>query len=159
MHHYKLPEERGEPMRWRIAVVGKPKLSFAAEGIELYLSRLQRWTRVEFVSVRASIPEAESRELERITQGWYRVLLDERGEQVNSQGLARKLQEWEIHGPTKIALIIGGAEGHSPCLRHQANWTWSLSKLTFQHEIATLLAIEQLYRAYTIARGTPYHRK
>lgn len=140
-------------------MVGKPKLSFVAEGAELYLKRIRRWAPVELVSVRPGRPETESRELERLTSGWFRILLDERGEQVSSLELARRLAEWEGRGPGKLALIIGGAEGHTAELRRSADWVWSLSTLTLQHELALLTALEQVYRAYTITRGTPYHRK
>ena len=146
-------------MRWRLAMVGKPKLAFVAEGIDFYLKRLRRWTAVEVVNVRGGDIAAESRELERVTEGWFRILLDERGQQLRSVELAQKLADWETHGPEKLALIIGGAEGHSPALRKLADWTWSLSSLTLQHEIALLVALEQVYRAYTITRGTPYHRE
>jgi 23S rRNA (pseudouridine1915-N3)-methyltransferase len=55
-------------------------------------------------------------------------------------------------------LIIGGAEGHAPPLRDGADWLWALSRLTLQHELALVFALEQLYRAYTINAGLPYHR-
>ncbi|WP_457637407.1 23S rRNA (pseudouridine(1915)-N(3))-methyltransferase RlmH [Oceanithermus sp.] len=146
-------------MRWRLAMVGKPKLPFASEGIELYLKRLRRWTSVEVVSVRGGGAADESSELERVTEGWFRILLDERGQQLRSTELARKIEGWETHGPQKLALLIGGAEGHTRELRERADWVWSLSPLTLQHEIALLVALEQIYRAYTITRGTPYHRE
>ena len=146
-------------MRWRIAMVGKPKLNFAAAGMELYLKRIRRWAPVEVVQVRPGSPASESRELARLTEGWYRILLDERGEQIRSLDLGRKLQDWEASGPGKLALIVGGAAGFDEEMRRRADWTWSLSRLTIQHEIALLVALEQVYRAYTITRGTPYHRE
>jgi len=149
----------GGIVRWRIAMVGKPKLNFAAAGVELYLKRIRRWAPVEAVHVRPGNPESESRELARLTEGWFRILLDERGEQIRSLDLAHKLQDWETRGPSKLSLIIGGAAGYSKELNRQADWIWSLSKLTMQHEIALLVALEQVYRAYTITRGTPYHRE
>jgi len=146
-------------VRWRIAMVGKPKLGFAAEGIEVYAKRIRRWAPVEMVSVRPSRPETESRELARLTEGWYRILLDERGEQLRSLELAGRLSKWEGRSRGKLALIVGGADGFSAHLRSRADWVWSLSPLTLQHEIALLVALEQVYRAYTITRGTPYHRE
>jgi len=146
-------------MRWRVVAVGKPKLGFVAEGVNFYLKRVSRWTTIEFLTVRSGRPEIESRELERATDGWFRILLDEHGEQIRSAQLARKLESWEAHGPKKISLLIGGAEGHISSLKNQADWVWSLSSLTLQHEIALLVALEQIYRAYTITRGTPYHRE
>ena len=88
-----------------------------------------------------------------------RIVLDERGEQVTSRALAGRLSAWEQSGTVKgVAVLIGGADGHTEELRSSADWLWSLSKLTLQHEMALLLVLEQLYRAYTIKAGTPYHR-
>ncbi len=146
-------------MRWRVAMVGKPKLGFVAEGVEIYARRIRRWAPLDLVSARSGRPAAESRELERLTEGYFRILLDERGELLDSRELARRLAGWEQRGPGKLALLIGGAAGHDPGLRHRADWVWSLSPLTLQHELALLIALEQVYRAYTITRGTPYHRE
>jgi len=146
-------------MRWRIVTVGKPKFAFVREGVEMYLQRLRRWTQVELVSVRAGRTADESRELARLSEGYYRVLLDERGELLGSLEFAARLQRWQMQGPGKVALLIGGAAGHDGELRRRADWVWSLSPLTLQHEIALLVAMEQVYRAYTIAQGTGYHRE
>ena len=61
-------------------------------------------------------------------------------------------------GKRDIALLIGGADGHTAEVRQAADWVWSLSQLTLQHELALVVLLEQLYRAYTIKAGTPYHR-
>jgi 23S rRNA (pseudouridine1915-N3)-methyltransferase len=85
--------------------------------------------------------------------------LDERGQQVSSRALASRVSTWEQSGSIKgIAILIGGASGHTEALREHADWLWSLSSLTLQHEMALLLVLEQMYRAYTIKAGTPYHR-
>lgn len=88
----------------------------------------------------------------------FRIVLDERGDHVNSRALAKKVTEWEMQGPRDFAVLVGGADGHTEELRQAAGWTWSLSKLTLQHELALVVAMEQLYRAYTIKAGLPYHR-
>jgi 23S rRNA (pseudouridine1915-N3)-methyltransferase len=87
-----------------------------------------------------------------------RVVLDERGAEVSSRDLAHKITAWEMQGPRDFALLVGGADGHTEALRQAAGWTWSLSRLTLQHELALVVALEQLYRAYTIKAGLPYHR-
>jgi 23S rRNA (pseudouridine1915-N3)-methyltransferase len=87
-----------------------------------------------------------------------RVVMDERGDHVSSRDLAKKIDGWEQHGPRDFALLIGGADGHTDEVRQAAGWMWSLSKLTLQHELALVVAAEQLYRAYTIKAGLPYHR-
>jgi 23S rRNA (pseudouridine1915-N3)-methyltransferase len=145
-------------MRWHLFAIGKPKLDFARAGIEEYAARLKPFvpTEVHFLKVPSSTNESAAL-LER-SKGMFRVVLDERGEHLGSRLFARKIVEWEQHGPRDFALLIGGADGHTEELRQAAGWTWSLSKLTFQHELALVVALEQLYRAYTIKTGLPYHR-
>ena len=84
---------------------------------------------------------------------------DERGEQAGSRELAGRVEAWEQGRHKAIALLIGGAEGHAETLRAEADWLWSLGKLTLQHEMALVLVLEQVYRAYTIKAGLPYHRE
>ncbi|XOB98041.1 23S rRNA (pseudouridine(1915)-N(3))-methyltransferase RlmH [Deinococcota bacterium DY0809b] len=144
-------------MRWRIVGVGKPKLAYAREGVRLYLERLAPMARVETVFVRPGRREAAA--LLEASEGWYRVVLDERGRTLRSRELAERITAWELRGVGKAALIVGGAEGLAPQVRAAADWVWSLSPLTLQHELALLVALEQLYRAYTIKRGSAYHRE
>jgi 23S rRNA (pseudouridine1915-N3)-methyltransferase len=63
-----------------------------------------------------------------------------------------------MRGVKNIALLIGGADGHADELKNAADWTWSLGKLTLQHELALVVLLEQIYRAFTIKAGQPYHR-
>jgi 23S rRNA (pseudouridine1915-N3)-methyltransferase len=145
-------------MRWHIVVIGKPKLEYARLGVEEYLGRLKPFVPVEISYVKASSAENESDALLERTKAMYRIVLDERGEHVPSRGLAKKLNDWELHSKRDLALIIGGADGHSDELRQAAGWSWSLGQHTLQHELALVVALEQLYRAYTIKAGLPYHR-
>ena len=108
--------------------------------------------------LKAASPEAESLALLDRSKGMLRVVLDERGVHVPSRELAHKITGWEMQGPRDYALLVGGANGHSEALRQAAGWVWSLSQLTLQHELALVVALEQLYRAYTIKAGLPYHR-
>jgi 23S rRNA (pseudouridine1915-N3)-methyltransferase len=84
--------------------------------------------------------------------------LDERGEQSSSEELAEFISEHQVRATRKISLIVGQAEGHAEQIRLKANWVWALSRLTLQHELALMLALEQVYRAYSILSGAPYHR-
>lgn len=145
-------------MRWHVLVIGKPKLEFARLGVDEYLGRMHPFAQVEISYVKAANSAAESAALLEKSKAMFRVVLDERGEQVSSRVLARKISEWEMHAKRDLALIIGGADGHTEDLRQAAGWTWSLSSLTLQHELALVVALEQLYRAYTIKGGFPYHR-
>jgi 23S rRNA (pseudouridine1915-N3)-methyltransferase len=143
-------------MRWHIIAVGKPKLDYARIGVDEYVGRLKPFVQTETNFLRGSNKNGEQL-LER-SKTMFRVVLDERGEHVDSRQLARKLGEWELHGKRDAALIIGAADGHTEELRQAAGWLWSLSRLTLQHELALLVALEQLYRAYSIKSGLPYHR-
>ncbi len=146
-------------MHLKIVAVGKPKLAFAKTGVEEYAGRLRPWVGFQLDHVKAGTREAESAALLERSQGCLRVVLDERGQQVTSRALASRISTWENAGTVKgVAILIGGADGHTEALRNDADWLWSLSSLTLQHEMALLLVLEQIYRAYTIKAGTPYHR-
>jgi len=144
-------------LRWRIVAVDKPKLRYAREGVAFYRERLGALTGVELLTVRPG-PQAARRQLE-LSEGWFRVVLDERGELLRSLELARRIERWEGRGVGRVALLVGGAEGHADEVRAAADWLWSLSPLTLQHELALVVAMEQIYRAYMIKRGSPYHRE
>ena len=145
-------------MRLRILAIGKPRLAFAKAGVAEYLARFPAKNGIEIQSLRASSREEESKALIARSEGMLRVVLDEHGKQVTSRELARKLSDWELNRTKSVAFLIGGADGHSDELRRTADWCWSLSPLTLQHELALVVLLEQLYRARCINAGTPYHR-
>jgi len=145
-------------MNWHIFAIGKPKLIFAREGIEEYAKRLRAMADVSIDYSKPAAGVEESAALLRRSEGMYRVALDERGEQCSSRELAQRLTKWEQGRVKSIALLIGGANGHSQALRDQSDWLWSLGRLTFQHELALVMVLEQIYRAYAIKGGLPYHR-
>lgn len=84
-------------------------------------------------------------------------LLDENGREFTSRGFASHLQKAMNSGPRRLVLVIGGAYGHGKEMQARASARVSLSKMTFNHQVVRLLALEQLYRAYTILKGDPYH--
>ncbi len=146
-------------MHWRIVTVGKPALSWAKAGVEDYLQRLQRASQVEWRHLRDGTPAQVTERMLEASADCLRVALDERGKVWRSVDLADWIRERELRGVKRAALLIGGANGHSQELREKADICWSLSALTLQHEVALLVALEQLYRAGTILRGEPYHRE
>lgn len=85
------------------------------------------------------------------------VLLDERGKSLSSKSLAAKLSEWQA-AARDLCFVIGGPDGVSEACRQRADFTWSLSTLTLPHGMARVLLSEQLYRAWTLQSGHPYHR-
>jgi 23S rRNA (pseudouridine1915-N3)-methyltransferase len=145
-------------MKWHIFAIGKPKLGFARDGIEEYATRLRGMADVTIEYLKPAAGEEESAALLRRSAGMFRVALDERGEQCSSRELAERVGRWEQDRVKSIALLIGGADGHSQAVRAQADWLWSLGRLTFQHELALVMVLEQIYRAHAIKAGLPYHR-
>jgi len=91
--------------------------------------------------------------------GHFRILLDERGKQFTSRQFAAEIQKLENRSIPRCALLVGGADGWDDATRQKADLLWALGSLTLQHELALLVALEQIYRAATIKAGTPYHRE
>lgn len=96
--------------------------------------------------------------LSRIKADEQVVLLDERGKQLTSQALAERLLDWQADG-RDICFVIGGPDGVSDACRQRANTIWSLSQLTLPHGLARVLFSEQMYRAWSLQIGHPYHRE
>lgn len=146
-------------MTWRILAAGKPALAYAKTGIAEYLKRLQRGAKVELIYLKAGDSESVSADLLARSEGTFRIALDERGHDWTTDQFVDQLNTWEMDpGIKTISLLIGASDGHTPELRKNANAVWALSPLTLQHELALVVLLEQLYRAYTIKRGEPYHR-
>jgi 23S rRNA (pseudouridine1915-N3)-methyltransferase len=95
--------------------------------------------------------------LGKIPSNAYVILLDEGGKAHSSVGLSHQLEHWQNLGKP-LFLVIGGADGFDPLIYARAQEKWSLSPLTFPHPLVRVLVIEQLYRAYSILKGHPYHR-
>lgn len=95
--------------------------------------------------------------LAKIASGERMVLLDERGQQLSSTELASRLASWQADG-SDLSFVIGGPDGVADDCRARADFTWSLSRLTLPHGVARVVVAEQLYRAWSVASGHPYHR-
>ena len=148
-----------------ILVVGRlrPAMREAADD---YLRRLRRYTGIREVEVREAsreptIPaqrEAEAARLaERMPAGSRLVALAREGQGWTSAELARRVDEWRL-AARPVTLVLGGSNGLAPALLQQAQLRWSLGPLTLPHELARVVVVEQLYRAFTILRGEPYHK-
>lgn len=146
-------------MQWRIITVGKPGHPWVKEAVELYWKRLQHYSHFEHVVIKEGPIDRVEKQIEAACAGDLCILLDERGRQLRSLEMAKWIENEEVCGRKRICLVIGGADGHSPQFRAKARTSWSLSTLTMQHDIAWVMLMEQLYRAYTIIRGEPYHRE
>ena len=145
-------------MKWQVITIGKPALPWARAGMEEYLIRLRHSTQVDHTSLRESPPTLTAERMQTASEGSLRIVLDERGRSLTSSELANWKQKHQLSGTKRISVLIGGADGHSEVTRSSADELWCLSALTLQHEMALVLFLEQLYRAYSIIRGAPYHR-
>ena len=141
------------PSRLRILAVGKVRRGWIQDGIDLYRKRLPG---LSIVELRDGTPEKEA---EAIRAAWRPderlVVLMEQGETLASIPFARRLEQISSD---RIAFVIGGADGLTDALKEEADWRLSLSPMTFPHELARLILIEQLFRAQAILQGRPYHR-
>lgn len=150
-------------MKFRLIWVGKTKDSSWRALQDEYLRRLSHFVKCEVVELRDSSPPGDPNiEGERIlaarNQKTFVVLLDVAGEMISSQDLARKVESWQDRGLKEVTFLIGGANGVSPKVAETADISLSLSFLTFTHEMARVVLLEQLYRAYTIIKGFPYQK-
>lgn len=132
--------------------VGKDRGETAALAQE-YAERIRRFAELELVELKAAGPLREAEMLLENARGelWA---LDERGAQMTSAELAAR-----VGRTASFSLCIGGDEGLAQRVREEARLVWSLSRLTLPHRLARVVALEQLYRAFEIRRGGPYHRE
>lgn len=147
-------------MKWKVVAIGKPALAYARSGIDEYAGRLQHYTSLEIQYLKDSgSVDGNAERLLAASQGCLRVVLDERGQSMTTAALVDWVEARSMEGGVKqIAVLLGGADGHSDGLRQQADLLLNLSRLTLQHELALLTFLEQLYRVHTVIRGEPYHR-
>jgi 23S rRNA (pseudouridine1915-N3)-methyltransferase len=150
-------------MKFRFIWIGKTKDKNWKALQDEYLGRLSHFVKCEIVDIRDSAPhetkEIEGkRMLELLNQKSFVCLLDVMGHTVSSPQMAKEIEKWQTRGVKEVAFIIGGADGVSPETREIADFVLSLSFMTFTHEMARVVMLEQLYRAYTIINGFPYQR-
>jgi 23S rRNA (pseudouridine1915-N3)-methyltransferase len=159
-------------MQIRIIAVGKIKERYLQEGIAEYEKRLRPYVKLQVVELAeekrpgSASPAIESaakekegeRILAAIPDGSYVIALDVRGLSWSSEDLAGAFREWELSGQNPLAFVIGGDLGLSPAVLARSDLRLSLSRMTFTHPMARLLLIEQVYRAFRILRGEPYHK-
>lgn len=155
-------------MHIRLIAVGDRQPSWVDDAVTTYTSRFPRqWKfRIDCIATAKrsrNTPPGAARAAEgeqilsRVESDEQVVLLDERGKQLSSQHLARSLASWQADG-RNLCFIIGGPDGVSTECGRRADFTWSLSSLTLPHGLARVLFSEQLYRAWSLQSGHPYHR-
>ena len=154
-------------MKHNVLFLGKTKDAFIAKGIDEYSARLKHYTSFSISTLRekkrgkqgASLKEDQGALLlGSVPSGSLIVALDSRGIQFTSEAFAKKIEKWELHGIKQVSYLIGGPDGLSEHVVKSADLIFSMSKMTFTHDMIRLFLTEQLYRAYTIKAGEKYHK-
>ena len=156
-------------MHIRLLAVGDRQPSWVDDAFGIYTARYPREWKFrldEIPTVRRNKNDKSRQAMEaegelilaKLASTEQAVLLDERGKQLTSKSLASKLADWQSDG-RDLCLIIGGPDGVSDAVRQRADMLWSLSELTLPHGMARALLAEQLYRAWSLQTGHPYHRE
>lgn len=155
-------------MLLRVIAVGQRMPTWVDTAVEEFSRRMPPEWRLEWRSVKAEPrndraqpkqwKEREARRiLEALPEQSQLVLLDERGRDLDSAGLAAMMQRWQSHA-RPVAIVIGGPDGVDDLIRQQATTTLRLSSLTLPHALVRVVLAEQLYRGWSILAGHPYHR-
>ena len=156
-------------MELRIISPGKTRIRYLVEGIADFQKRITPFASCAIVYTKAAdagvkkpdglVIEEEGRSLlAKIERPSWVVALDRQGKQIDSEGFAALITKWEGEAKRKICFLIGGHLGLSSQVVQQADTVLSFSAMTFTHEMARLLLLEQLYRAFCIRKGTGYHK-
>lgn len=159
-------------MNISIVTVGKLKEKYLKQGIEEYLKRLTSYAKVEIIEVADEKAPEELSELEmeqvkqkegerilaKISQDTHVIALAINGKMQSSEELADSLDKLATYGKSKLAFVIGGSLGLSDEVLKRSNDKLSFSKMTFPHQLMRLILVEQIYRAFRINRGEPYHK-
>lgn len=155
-----------------IIAVGKLKEKYLKEGIAEYSKRLSRFCDLNIIEVAdeqapenlssAQEEQVKKREAERIlkrvSSGSFLIVLDVKGKKLDSEGFASKLRSLFLSGNSNITFVIGGSLGLDGELLRKADFSLSLSDMTFPHQLTRLILLEQLFRAFKIINGEPYHK-
>ena len=153
-------------MRLRVIWTGKTRDAHLRALADDYLKRLSRFVKCEIAVLGESrsgdkkidIDKDSRRISDGLHEGAVNVLLDPQGTEWTSEQLAEEMQRWQDGGTKEVTFIVGGPNGVSSALSARVSKRWSLSRLTLTHEMARVVLLEQLYRAYTIIHGLPYQK-
>ena len=159
-------------MKIKIVTVGKLKEKYLKDGIEEYSKRISRFATVEMIELadektpdRASDSENEkilelegNRIISKIGDREFVVVLAIEGKTLSSEEFSKQLEQASINGYSTLTFVIGGSLGLSPQVKKRANLFLSFGRLTLPHQLMRLVLTEQIYRAFTIQQGSPYHK-
>lgn len=153
-----------------ILFIGKTDKEYIKKGIEDYAHRLNFYLPVEIkiipdVKKAGNLSEEQQKEkegrliLELISPGDHMVLLDEKGKEFSSLEFSKWMEKKMIAGTRQLIFVVGGPYGFSRAVSERADFSLSLSKMTFSHQMVRMIFVEQLYRSMTILRNEPYHHE
>ena len=159
-------------MKIKIVTVGKLKERYLKDGIAEYTKRISRFAKLEMIELtdektpdKASelenqkILETEgARILSKVGERDFVVVLAIEGKTLSSEEFSKQLEQASIKGYSTLTFIIGGSLGLAPVVKNRANLSVSFGRLTLPHQLMRLVLVEQIYRAFTIQQGSPYHK-
>jgi 23S rRNA (pseudouridine1915-N3)-methyltransferase len=157
-------------MKITLLIIGKTEDAYLKEGIDKYLKRLKHYVKIDIAEIaelkntKALTQEQQKAKeaeliLKKLSTLDYVILLDEKGAQLSSPQFAAYIDKKAIGSVTNLVFIVGGPYGFDEAIYQRANDKLSLSRMTFSHQMVRLFFVEQLYRAFTIIKGEPYHHE
>ena len=159
-------------MKIKLVTVGKLKEKYLKDGIAEYMKRLNRFCKVEMIELADEKTPDKTSDLEnqqilekegnkilaKINEREFVFALAIEGNQFPSEKFSQLMMDTTVHGFSYITFVIGGSLGLSPAVKKRANLLMSFGKLTLPHQLMRLVLIEQIYRAFMIRQGSPYHK-
>jgi 23S rRNA (pseudouridine1915-N3)-methyltransferase len=157
-------------MKLSLLCISKTTEKYLQEGIAIYENRLQHYCKYQRIEIpdlknskNLSFDQQKQKEAElllaKISNTDFVVLLDENGKEYSSMQLSKELTKWMNQSISHVVFVIGGPYGFDQSVYERANLKISLSKLTFSHQMVRLFFTEQVYRAFSIIKGEPYHHQ
>lgn len=155
-------------MKIKIIALGKIKEKFLKDGIDEFLKRLTPYAAIEILELspveikdnqtEKALAEEGEKILANIKPDSYVITMEILGKQLSSEDFASKINEITISGISELVFVIGSSCGLAPTVSQRANFKLSISKMTFLHQFARLLLVEQIYRAFKILKNETYHK-
>ena len=156
-------------MKIKIIALGKIKEKFLKDGIDEFLKRLTPYASIEIIEltpieirdenlIQKALEQEGEKILANIKNDSFVITMEILGKQLSSEDFAQKINEVSMSGISELVFVIGSSCGLSPIVSNRANFKLSFSKMTFLHQFARLLLVEQIYRAFKILKGETYHK-
>ena len=156
-------------MKIKIIALGRIKEKFLKEGIDEFLKRLTPYASVEIIELTPveikdehltenALDEEGEKILSHIKPQSYLITMEIKGKELSSEEFAQKIKDLTNEGQSEIIFVIGSSCGISKNVSARANFKMSMSKMTFLHQFARLILVEQIYRAFKIIKGETYHK-